>query len=468
MALINFSGIASGIDSTALIQALLDQRRAAMITPLENQLQQLRDTNSAFDEVKKLLSSLQTAAGSFRALNGGAVVKNATSSDESTVSALASNAASSGSHTVTVTGLAKNATQSFDDRFAAATSIINGSIDNGAAEADRTVTYTIGTGSEQETVEVTLTNTTTASEFVNSFNSKSSKASAALVNTGTTSSPSYAIVVSSNSQGLSDGEIAVSTGAEIQTAGSGAFNSYSIEQASDATLTISGIAGTITRATNTISDVIEGVTLNLISTGSSTITVSNDPQATSDSLDEFVSIFNDLISYIKESDQVTQEKSGGEIVNVFGPLAGTSLDENIISTLRSALTGSSNDSGTVRILADLGITTERDGSLKFDAGVFAEAMAKDPSGLRSLTEQIGEKLGSISGVIAQFSRFNGLVDQTINANKSQIDQISKRMEDLEQYLAREQESLTARFARLESIIGQMTSQQNALAGLLPS
>lgn len=468
MALINFSGIASGIDSSALIQALLDQRREATITPLDNQLTQLRDTNSSFDEIKKLLSSLQTAAGSFRAINGGAITKNATSSDESAVSAVASNAASSGSHTITVSTLAKNATQSFDDRFASGSSAINSSINNGALEADRTVSYTIGSGSEQETVEITLTDTTTATEFVNTFNSNSTKATASLVNTGTSSSPSYAIVISSKSQGLSDGEINVTVGSEITTAGTGAFSSSSLEQATDAELTISGIAGTITRSTNTISDVIDGLTLNLIATGSATVTVSNDSQATSDSVEEFVTAFNDLVDYIKENDQVTQEQDGGELTNVFGSLASTSLDENILSTLRSALSGSSNTSGIVRIMADLGVTTERDGTLKFDADVFAEAMAKDPSGVMNLTEQIGEELASVTGVIAQFTRFNGLVDQTVNANKSQIDQITKRIEDLEKYLAREQESLTARYARLESIVGQMTSQQNALAGLLPT
>lgn len=468
MALINFSGIASGIDSSALIQALLDQRREATITPLDNQLQQLRDTNTAFDEIKKLLSSLQTAAGSFRTINGGGIIKNATSSDESTVSAVASNAASSGSHTVTVSTLAKNATQSFDDRFASGTSAINSSINNGASEADRTVTYTIGSGTEQETVELTLTSSTTATEFVNTFNSNSTKATASLVNTGTSSSPSYAVVISSKSQGLSDGEINVAVGSEITTAGTGAFSSSSLEQATDAQLTISGIAGTITRSTNTISDIIDGLTLNLVATGSATITVSNDSQATSDSVEEFVTAFNDLVEYIKENDQVTQEQDGRELTNVFGSLASTSLDENILSTLRSALSGSSNSSGTVRILADLGVTTERDGTLKFDADVFAEAMAKDPSGVMNLTEQIGEELASVTGVISQFTRFNGLVDQTVNANKSQIDQMTKRIEDLEKYLAREQESLTARYARLESIVGQMTSQQNALAGLLPT
>lgn len=467
MPLINFAGIASGIDTTALIKATLDQTRRTRISPLETTNTELTDTNSVLEELRTKLSNLKSIVENFRTINGGPISRIATSNQESIATAIASNSAQNGSVSLNVTSLAQNATASFDDRFSSATSVLNASINNGAAAADRTVQVSVGTGANQENVAIEITNTTTAEEFVNQFNSTSTKAQASLVNTGTEAAPQYAITITSNEEGTDSGTVNISVGAEITTAGGGIFASTTIDQATNAQFTVSGIAGTFTRSSNSVNDVIQGVSLSLKDTGAATIEISSDTAATASAVRDFVEAFNEIESFIRENDQITQVEEDSELTNVFGALSRTQIDENAFTGIRSALSSSRADSGSVRILADLGITTNRDGSLEFDEAVFTEALSDEAANVEEILTEVGENLGDPStGAISIFTRFNGIVDAAINSNQGVIDQNLRQISDLESQLSREEEALTLRFARLEGSIGRLQAQQSSLSALL--
>lgn len=465
--LISFSGLASGIDSSALIKATLDQERAARIKPLQNKISAFQDTNDSFSKLKELLGKLNSAAQKLRTVNGGAVAKSVSSSDETVASGSSTGAASSGTYSVDVTQLARTASFSFNDRFSSATTAINSSINDSAAAADRTITVAVGTGSNQESVEVELTSASTLEEFVSKFNEKSTKATASVVNVGTASAPSYAISIASNSQGTDSGQLSVSVGNEIQTAGSGALTSSTLSQALDAQFTLSGINGTITKSTNSISNIIPGLTLNLQGTGPATITVRDDKAATTSKVQEFVNAYNEVLGYIRENDAITQQQDGADIKNIFGPLSNTSVDEGVVTSLRAAFSSSSVTGSLANTLADLGIATQRDGSLKFDSEAFGKALADDPEAVANITAKLGEKLGAVDGTIAQYTRINGLIDVASKSNAAEIANLNSKINDVEKYLSREQETLTARFARLESLVGSLNSQQSALAQILP-
>ncbi len=469
MALIQFPGLASGIDTGALIDALIDQQRATRIVPYENQITTLQETNSAFEELSTYLSTLQTSIEGFRAINGGALSRSASSSDETTLSATASNAANSGVYDVTVTQLASSATFSFDDRFTDSTDAINSSINDGAAEADRTVSYTIGSGDSEESVDIVLSSSTTASDFVNEFNAQSSQATASIVNVGTDASPSYAIMINSNYEGTEQGSITLdSVGTEVQTAGSGAFTANQLDQATNLQFHITGIAGTIERSSNTVTDVIAGLSFTANDTGSATLSVSTDSTATEANVQAFVEAYNELYAFISENDAIVQDESGGEVTNITGPLGSTSLDEGIISSLRSAFSNAGISGETINVLSDLGITTQRDGTLTFDADTFRDALNEDSVSVGTILENLGEALGGVDGTIAQYTRFNGLIDQAVQSNDDRVNSLNDRIADLETNLASQEQSLIARFASLEAQISQLQNQQNSLASLLPS
>lgn len=470
MPLINFSGLASGIDTNALIDAVTSATRTQRESADKRRITELTDQNTALADLKTKLTDLQSKSLKFTTLNGGVLSKLATSSNESISTATASNSASNGTYTITTSQLAKNASFSFDDRFSATSSIINSNINNGASEASRTLTLTIGTGDNESEVSVVLDNTTTIDQLVSSINAAGTQATAELVNVGTSAIPSYAIVINGVNPGLELGQIALSVGSEITTAGAGALTSDTLAsggQAQDALVSVSGITGTITRPSNSIADIIPGVTLDLVAIGAATIKIGDDVAATTATVQDFIDSFNDLVTFIAENNLITRDESGAEVENVFSALAKTSTDDNSLTAIRNAISASTYSSGTtVRIFADLGITTQRDGTLKFDTNTFSTAISSDPNGVRQVMANFGDTAAVTAGTIDQFIRFNGVFDISINGNKTEISDLNRRIAETEVFIKQQEDSLRQRYANLESTIGKMQSQQQSLTSAL--
>ena len=467
-ATVNFSGIASGIDSSSLIQALLDQQRASRITPLEKKNTELTDSNSALAELKSKLSTLQTTLRGFSSLTGGAVSKIASSSDETKVTATASKAAANGSYSVNVTQLAKNETYSFRSTagaYTSSTSAIASGINNADPAIDRTVSFSIGSSSP-ESVSVEITSSTTLESFVADFNSQSDRATASIANVGTSASPDYRILISSNTTGTAEGSITTTVGASIT--GQSAFNNNSEDNATDAEFTLSRVGGTITRSSNTVSDLITGLSFQLNATGSATLSVGTDAETTKAGVSDFVDQFNEIVSFIQENNLVSVEgtEDGGSEA-LFAALSGTSVDDSVLSSLRSALSGTSYSGGSaVSIFANLGISTERDGTLAFDEDAFDEAIADEPESVNQILLSFADTVSLTGGTIDSYIRYNGLIDITKNSNQTLIDDNQERIDQYESQLEHYREQLTLRFAKLESVIGGLQQQQQSLSSAL--
>jgi flagellar hook-associated protein 2 len=458
MPTINFTGLASGIDSNALIDATSEAQRTARVKPNQTKVSELEETNSSFEELTTKLETLRSSLKQFTTLSGGGVSKTGSSSKESVVTATASNAAVNGSYSVTVTTLAKNATLSFDQTYTSTTDAIQSSLTGAEPAANRTVTVTVGTGANQETVNVEVTNGSyTISDFVNAFNNASSKAEASIVNVGTTSSPSYKIVITSNNEGTEKGTIGVTVGLFLTN-----LSAYTQSAATDASFSIAGI-GTITRSSNSVTDVIPGVTLSLVSAGSATVKISEDAATTTSKVQEFVDAYNAVVKYISDNNQITRDESGKEIKNVFGPLASTRTDDNALSALRSALADTVYSGGSsVRIFSDLGITTERDGSLKLDTTKLQTAISAEPTSVSEVLTSFADTVATTGGTIDVYTRFNGLIDVSVNSNKTLITNLNQRISEAEKQIERQADEMKARFARLESLMGKLQQQQQSL------
>lgn len=463
MALVNFSGIASGIDTASLIDALVEQKRAARVDPLLRSQDRDRETSDALKKLKDLLSELRTSADTFRAVNGGGLQTTVTSSNEQVSLAKPFGSTAQGNYDVTVSQLARNASLSFEDRFSTIEGAVAPSINDSAPAQDRTLTFSVGSGDSQESIAIEINSSTSASDIVEAFNSQSSQATASLINLGSQSSPSYALNISSRNSGVEKGSLSVSSGSELVNAG--ILSATNISQAGDATFSISGVTGSITRPTNSISDLIPGLSLNLEGIGTTRLTVRESAEDTTDRVRSFVEKYNDIISFIQENDLVVQEKNGKETTNIFGALSSSSVDENVASTLRQAFSSATQNG---LILADLGITSSRDGTLEFDEAKFQETLSANPSSVGDLLESLGETLGGTNGKISQFNRFQGIIDQAVNSTEDLIRERDQRIADIEASLAKDEERLLSRFARLEGLIGTLNQQQSAIIGILPT
>ncbi len=466
MPLVNFAGIASGIDSAGIIDAIIQQETNARITPKEKKVTDLEETNSVLAELDDKFTALKAVLEDFTTITANFPVNQAESSDETTASATASGTAIPGTYALTVTTLAKNATTSFSDSFSSPSAVINSAI---TPTGNSDVVYTIGNGSDQITVTIPVTATTTVDEFITTFNNTTTRATASAVNVGTSAAPDYRIVVNTNDSGTQKGEIvSIAVGSDITSAGSFAA-APTTSNATNAVFSLSGISGSIIRQTNDVADVISGVTFNL-KTGAgatATITVGKDSAGSTGKVQEFIDQYNEIVTFITENNLIIREEEGEDVTNIFGPLSSTDVDNNALFAIRSEIAGAVYNSGSlVKIFADIGITTERDGTLKFKSEDFQKALASEPNSVTQLSRIFADRVATTGGTIDQFVRFNGLFDTVVNNNKSLVTDINDQIARAQALIDKQAETIRLRFARLEGLIGGYQSQQNALNSVL--
>jgi flagellar hook-associated protein 2 len=189
---------------------------------------------------------------------------------------------------------------------------------------------------------------------------------------------------------------------------------------------------------------------------------------------KFVDAWNDIVEYIKDNNLVTRDETDSQNpTNVFGVLAKTSIDDDALSAMRSTLSTTKYTSGSrVRILADLGIQTQQDGTLKFKIDgassevTFKEALAEEPNSVNELLKSFADTMSKTGGTIGLYTGFGRGFSLTINNNEEQITELNRRISDIEGRIAKTEQSMRSRFASLESNIGRLQQQQSALNSAL--
>jgi flagellar hook-associated protein 2 len=470
MATINFSGLASGIDFEALISATSDAQRAQRALPNQKKVQDLGDTNTALSELKSKLNTLKSKIATFASLNGGPLSKSSSSSDETIITASASNAAPNGTYSITVSALAKSHTLSFNDRFAASDSIVAAGVSEPATNPggnSRSIAITVGSSGTPFYVDVSQT--TKLSDIADAINSANQNVVATVVNTGQTPNP-YALILKSTKTGVTDGDITVTTGVDL--AAVPIFQNVTEDAAQNASFAITGVSGSITSATNTVTGVIPGVTLNLVATTVTAVTVgvADDVAGTTSRVQEFVNAYNEIITYLDEQNKIERVENGERVDNIFGPLSTSRIDENAIQSLRTAISEARNlDGTTVRIFADLGIKTKQDGTLEFKTTELSDAISNDSFSVDTILRNFADAVSSTGGTIDQYAGFNNIIDTSVNTNKERITDLNDRIADIEAQILQNEANMRARFSRLESLISRLQQQgaaaTSALAGL---
>ncbi|MDD2943322.1 MAG: flagellar filament capping protein FliD [bacterium] len=465
MAGIKFSGIASGIDSAALIDSIIEARNAANVRR-QADIEDLQAENTALEDLGAQLLELNDLIDTFRSANGTGLSKKGAVSNSSVLTAAVGSSAANSSYTVTVGQTASTGTASFDDSYSDLTALVAPN-----AVGTQAVEIQVGTGADQVSISVDVTNATTMAEFVDSVNqhaNASGRLSASAINVGTDSSPSYKVVFNSLQQGADKGSIAfVIPDAATGFGGNSDLQSRTVSQATNAEFTVSGITGTITRASNTVDDIISGVTLQLADVGTSTITVSDDSDKTTENMAKIVEKFNEIVAFVAENNLVKRVESGDSVANVFGSLAKTQTDDNFLASFRTAMTAASSASGvSVTGMSELGISTNRDGTLTFNEDVFKSAISGDPTGASEVLTSFADSVAGVEGFIYEYTKYQGLLELSTSANNSEIDSLNEMIANLDRNNESYRITLESKFATLEGTIGRMQSQQSALTSIL--
>ena len=220
----------------------------------------------------------------------------------------------------------------------------------------------------------------------------------------------------------------------------------------------------ISNPTNTLTGVVPGVTLNLLSTADDpvSVTVGRDVDGMVASIQSFVDNYNKVLDTIDRNTSFNQD------TNARGPLLGDSTVELIRTRLnRVMLRPFEGLDPSVSRMFSVGLRLGRGGQLTFDEQRFRDAFEKQPKKVEELFTREGTGFAAVmKTTLDDLTRsFDGLITRKSDVLTSQQDLVNQRIDALNVLLDGKRKRLEAQFAGLESSLAALQGQQNALASL---
>lgn len=411
MANISSLGVGSGVLTSDLVDQLVKAERA----PTENRLTQKTErTEALISAYGKLRSAVTELRLPMRQLGSAEAMKSfsATSSGDNVDVSVDAASASRGSYSLDVISLAESqalaSTEIFADRDA--TRVGRGTLT--LQVGDKTTEITIGSGNN------------TLQGLANAINEANAGVSAGVIDTG----DGFRLTMSADQTGTANA-VKITATEEAGAEGLARFafdpanplanpNMDQTITAADAVMKINGVE--VTRSTNTVENVVDGLTFNLTGTGKSTVKVEQDTGAVADRVQAFVDKFNELQKTITELSSYDSESGQGSILT--GDATVRNIQNQLKRVLGDVIPGLEN--AGVRSLADVGISTDfRTGQLQFDSQAFQQQLRDNPDDVTALFAEQGRVSDSQiefvrSGSNTQAGRYD--VDVTQMASRGSL------------------------------------------------
>jgi flagellar hook-associated protein 2 len=436
---ITITGLASGLETTKIIAALMGAEREP-VTHLSDEQAKLAAEQSALQSVQSGLQQLSFSVSEFSLPSLYESSQNVTSNEPGRVGASATSGAGVGGYEVEVTQLANSAQRTF--AFT-------------APATEQTVTI--------EGQEFKIKAGESAKEFASAINDKAgSTVYAAVVEGGD-------IVLSNRATGNTGGEfikVVDSGGALTEKAGTA-------KEGKDAEYTIDGTPGT--SASNTVTNGIPGVTLTLgglTPDGPVTINVEApgpNVSAVEAQVEAFIKLYNSTVEAIQtqldtkppEKITSTSEYSTGIL---FGDVELTSVLDNMRDAMYEPVAGLE---GEMSSPLDIGISTgaptgggstsqaSLEGLLTLDPAKLSEALKANPAGVQKMLEQWSQGLQT---QINDAAAPGGALESRSNGDGDQITQLTSQINTMNEMLAHREKALQATYAALEGVISRNSAQ----------
>lgn len=435
---ISSAGVGSGLDVESLITQQVQAERTNL-TAMETKKETYNSQISAYGQIKSSLEAFETAVGNLKESSDFSVSK-ATSSNTDLLTATADSTAAAGTYDIKVTQLAQAGVQASASQASAKT----------AMGASGTFTLTAG----DKSFDITLESTDTLENIRDKINSAvltgddetQEVATATIVNTGN----GYKLVVASSESGT---ENAVSIDSNLSTA----LGFTATQTAQNSKFTVNGLE--IERATNSVDDVIDGVTLNLVkadTTTSLTLTVGKDTDAITTKVNAFISAYNSLASTISDL-----HKKGGT-------LEADNTATSVLYQLQSVFNVPANIAGSdVNYLAQVGISFKKDGTLALDSTAFTKALKNNGDAVTALftdpEEGFAQRLyDSASDLLGT----NGLVASRVSGLNSRISILDTNIDRETVRLDNYETRLRKQYSALDSLMGTLKNTSSYLYSAL--
>ena len=483
---ISSAGIGSGLDVDKLVTQLMAVERAP-ITALDKKEASYQAKLSSYGSLKSAFASLQTAAKALSTPDKFSPTK-ATVADSTVLGASATSAAVPGSYDVQVLNLAaaqKLMMESAGGTGYAATSATIGegtiTIDFGSYDTAGSATaFTANTAKSSKTITIGSGNNTLAG-IRDAINAANAGVSATIINDG--SGAGYRLALTSNDSGLSNAmRIKVGGDADkIGELGQLAYDSATIPTAgvkkmgqnvppANANILVDNVP--ITKPSNTITDAIQGVTLNLTKTmpaGTSTkITLARDTSNVKTAIEGFVKAYNEANKSMKDATSVNQTTGAAAVLT--GDSTVRALQQQLRSVLAAPVAGAPKGSA---LLSDAGLSFDKDGTLVIDDVKLTAAVA-DPAknlskmfssgdGTKGFAWQTDVMLGKLLSPIGPLANRTTAIRDDIKRLDTSRTEINTRLLSVEERYRKQFSALDTLVANLTTTSSYLSQQLAALA-----
>jgi flagellar hook-associated protein 2 len=475
------TGLGSGIDIDGLVASLIGAERGAKEARLNSKEADATAVLTAFGTTKSALSTLEIAADKLSKASTFSQVT-ASSSDTTKATITAGASASLGSYQLSVSSLATAQTVT-SGTFSATSAVIGtgtltiglGTPTYSGASPD---TYTGFTSSSSVAIAIDSSNNTLAG-VRDAINAANAGVNAAILKNGS----NYQLLLVAQNAGLansisltsssdSDGNDSDTSGLSQLTYNASTANMTQAAAGGDASFSLNGLS--ITSSSNTITDVIDGVTLKLLGTTQSatTLSLTKDTTLLQTDVQSFVDAYNDYINLFNGYNAYNGEAESAGIL--LGDSSARSMAWQIRSELATQVSGLPETGYST--LVDVGISIDRYGKMSFNTSTFSSALAADADAVAGVFADTTYKGIAVEGVASKletlldgFISATGVITSKTSALNTRLASISedradlnRRMDSLEALYFRQFNAMDSLLAEIETTGNFLTQQFEAM------
>jgi flagellar hook-associated protein 2 len=451
MATVSSAGIGSGLDVNSIVTQLMAIERQPL-TALQTKATSIQSTVSEYGKIKSDISTLRDLAAKLASTTTwGQTTATASSA---AVTATTSGNATTGGYSVEVQTLASAQTVA-TGVLPASTTVGTGTlhIELGSWDTNQT-TFTAKTGATA--VDVAIAATDTLSDVRDKINAAGAGVTAMIM----TDASGSRLLMRSSVTGADSGFRTSGVAALAFDPSAGVTTLTQTQAAANATATVNGLA--VTSTSNTLANVVDGLTLTLgaVTTAPVNVNVATDTTTLKKTITDFAAAYtavNKLIADDTKYDPVG--KTGGI-------LQGDSAAVGLQRQLRTLTGSSSSASAMFQHLSDIGLQIQTDGSLTVNGSVldnalnnvgelkkaFSNSNVLDPSqdGFGKRFRDIADSLLGVDGSLT--TRTDGLAKQ-LQRNQNDQDSLNVRLDAIE---AR----MRAQYTALDTVMAQLNGQSS--------
>ena len=442
-----------GVGSKLDLQGTLDKLRQvdnAAVTALQAKETKAKAQLVAFDDVNAKFLAVKTNALSL-SLESNFLTKKISGTSDDVASATAALGIADATHDLEVERLATKSSLQSSGVSAADTAVTT---------SDTTFAYKLGANGP--TVSVAVNANTTLPQLAELINKAPNNpgVTAAVINSGVGTAP-FRLVLTANKTG-EDNRINIVTPLSALSFS----NLQGDEETSlNASFKVDGVP--YERQSNSgITDVLQGLTLQLKATGSTTLEITSDTSGVVDSVKGLVTAFQDAIQDLKTKTAYDSPTSSG------GPLATSSTLRGLAGEVSQLLGTRIKTGGTITSLFDLGLEFKRDGTITLNAETLTTALANHPDdvktlfagklGVTGLGTLLTDKLATIT------LPFSGTIATEKRATQAQIDRLDINIAATKERLDKRYDNLARQFAALDKYAAKLQQQGDYLSNIIDS